>query len=66
MGGSNAPVIARTIGGDYAYESSMDCSIVCNNTDAAEWGALEFGVLGLLSGVVRGAMVGHRDILELR
>lgn len=49
-----------------AYESSMDCTIVCNNDDAAAWGAFGFGVMGLLSGVITGAIVGHRDVLELR
>ena len=49
-----------------AYESSMDCTIVCNNSDAAEWGALMYGVLGVVLGTVTGAVVGHRDVLDLR
>jgi hypothetical protein len=48
-----------------AYEQSMDCTIICNKSDAANWGALAFGVLGLLAGTITGAVVGHRDILEL-
>ncbi|HEY7373895.1 MAG TPA: hypothetical protein VIF57_17175 [Polyangia bacterium] len=48
------------------YESSEDCSIICNHTDAAEWGALMFGVLGLISGTLVGAVAGHRDVLDLR
>jgi len=48
------------------YESSEDCSIICNNSDAAEWGALMFGVLGLISGTLVGALAGHRDVLDLR
>jgi hypothetical protein len=49
-----------------AYERSQDCTIVCNNSDAAEWGALMFGVLGLISGTLVGAVAGHRDVLDLR
>lgn len=49
-----------------AYERSMDCTIVCNSSDAANWGALTFGVLGLLSGTITGAILGHRDVLDLR
>jgi len=49
-----------------AYESSMDCTIVCNNSDAAEWGALMYGVLGVVLGTVTGAVGGHRDVLDLR
>jgi len=48
------------------YESSDDCSIICNHTDAAQWGALMFGVLGLISGTLVGALAGHRDVLDLR
>ena len=48
------------------YERSMDCTIICNNSDAAEWAALEFGVLYLLVGTLTGAIIGHRDILDLR
>ena len=48
-----------------AYERSMDCTIICNNSDAAEWGALMQGVLGLVSGVLTGAVVGHHDVLDL-
>jgi hypothetical protein len=49
-----------------SYERSMDCTIICNNSDAAEWGALMFGVLGLISGTLVGALAGHRDVLDLR
>jgi hypothetical protein len=49
-----------------AYERSMDCTIVCNHSDAANLYAIEFGVLGLLAGTLTGVIVGHRDILELR
>jgi hypothetical protein len=48
------------------YESSMDCTIVCNNADAAKWAALTYGALGLLLGTVTGAAIGDREILELR
>jgi len=48
------------------YERSMDCTIICNNSDAANWGALTFSVLGLLAGTLTGAIVGHRDMLELQ
>jgi hypothetical protein len=48
------------------YERSMDCTIICNNTDAAEWGALMFGVVGLVTGLLSGAVIGHQDMLELR
>jgi len=48
------------------YERSMDCTIVCNHTDAAEWGALMYGVLGVVLGTVTGAVIGHRDVLDLR
>jgi hypothetical protein len=44
----------------------MDCTIVCNNGDAANWGAIQFAILGLLVGPLIGVAVGHRDILELR
>ena len=49
-----------------AYERSMDCTIVCNHQDAANWGALTFGVIGLVAGTITGLAVGHRDILDLR
>jgi hypothetical protein len=48
------------------YERSMDCTIVCNNGDAANLGAIQFAILGLLAGPLIGVAVGHRDILELR
>jgi len=47
------------------YERSMDCTIVCSNSDAANLGAIQFAVLGLLVGPLIGVAVGHRDILEL-
>jgi len=49
-----------------AYERSMDCTIICNKSDAAGWNALIFGVLGLVGGTLTGAVIGHRDILDLR
>jgi hypothetical protein len=48
------------------YEQSMDCTIVCNHTDAAKVGAIMFGVLGLVLGAATGAIVGTRDVLDLR
>lgn len=48
------------------YESSGDCSIICNGSDAAKWGALEYGVVGLVFGTLFGAVIGHHDVLELR
>jgi hypothetical protein len=48
------------------FERSMDCTLVCDNSDAAKLGAIEFGVLGLLLGTLTGASLGHRDILDLR
>ncbi len=48
------------------YEQSMDCTIVCNHTDAAEVSAIMFGVLGLVVGAATGAIVGTREVLDLR
>jgi hypothetical protein len=65
--------IGATVGALYGlnrslspYERSGDCALVCNNSDAAKWGALMFGVVGLAAGTLTGAVVGHRDVLELR
>jgi hypothetical protein len=49
-----------------SYERSMDCTIVCSKADAARWDALFFSVPGLLLGAFTGALIGHRDSLELR
>jgi hypothetical protein len=48
------------------YEASMDCTIVCSKNDAAKVGGLMYGALGLLVGTIVGAIVGQRDILDLR
>jgi len=48
------------------YESSSDCTIVCNHSDAAEIEGLMFGTLGLLVGAAVGALIGQRDVLDLR
>lgn len=49
-----------------AYEQSTDCTIVCNHSDAAKVSAIMFGVLGLVLGAATGALVGTRDVLDLR
>ena len=49
-----------------AYERSSDCTLVCNQGDAAELSAIQFGILGLLVGTLTGSIVGARDVLDLR
>jgi hypothetical protein len=48
------------------FEQSMDCTLVCNHADAAELYAIVFGALGLVAGTATGAIVGARDVLDLR
>jgi len=48
------------------YERSIDCTIICNNSDAAGWEALLYGVIGFVGGTLTGVVIGHRDILDLR
>jgi len=48
------------------YERSMDCTIICNHSDAAKFSAVLFGALGLLAGAATGAIIGNRDVLDLR
>jgi uncharacterized membrane protein len=72
-GGALGTAIGAGVGALYGmsrglsqYERSSDCTIVCNNSDAAKWGALMYGVFGLVSGTLFGAVIGHHDVLELR
>ena len=48
------------------YERSGDCALVCSQGDAATLAALMFGALGLVTGTATGAIVGTRDVLDLR
>ena len=47
------------------YERSGDCTIVCSRADAAKLDGAVGGGFGLLLGAGIGALVGHRDVLEL-
>ena len=49
-----------------AYEQSMDCTLVCNHSDAAKLSAVMFGALGFMLGAATGAIVGTHDVLDLR
>jgi hypothetical protein len=46
-------------------EQAADCRMICSHADAMKWEGLIFGVIGASVGAVFGAIVGHRDILEL-
>lgn len=48
------------------YEQSSDCALVCNHADAAKLSAVIFGALGLVVGAATGALIGTRDVLDLR
>ena len=48
------------------YDRSLDCTIVCNQADLVKLDALMFGTLGLILGTVTGAIIGDRDVLDLR
>jgi len=46
-------------------EQQPDCTMICSHADAMKWEGLLFGVIGASVGAVFGAIVGHRDVLEL-